>query len=459
MIDDTIAAISTPIGASGIGIVRISGKEALAVAEKVFRSKKHKLLAEARNHSMLYGHVLDNNGDTVDEVLVSIMRGPHSFTAEDVVEINCHGGVVAVRKTLEAVLKAGARPADPGEFSKRAFLNGRVDLAQAESIIDLINAKTEKSLKVAVKQLEGALSGIVKKISDEMLELLAHIEVGIDFPEHDIEEVSRSIIEQKAKIILNELRQMIESAGTGKVFREGLSTAIIGKPNVGKSSLLNALLREKRAIVTDIPGTTRDVIEEIVNIKGIPLKLIDTAGIRETEDVVEKLGVQKTKEVFNEADLILLMFDASTGLTVDDRLLMPLVEGKSCLVIINKTDVTGDIDFSEIEKYLGPKDIIEMSLLDGRGLDKLEQRIEEIVYAGMGSGQEDILVTNIRHQNALERAYQSIGDLLRALEDGMPTDCMAIDLKAAREYLGEITGETIGEDLVNQIFSRFCIGK
>ncbi len=457
--DDTIAAISTPIGAAGIGIVRVSGRDAVPIVEKIFRSRKGRKLANARNYSLLYGHIVDQDGKTIDEVLVSVMRGPHSFTAEDVVEINCHGGVVAVRETLETVLKAGARLAEPGEFSKRAFLNGRLDLAQAESVMDLINAKTEKSLKVAVNQLEGKLSVKIKQIRAEILELLAHIEAEIDFPEHDIEEVSRLQIKQKSTEIFNKIKALIESAGTGKVFREGLRTVIVGRPNVGKSSLLNALLKEKRAIVTDIPGTTRDVIEEVVSIKGIPLKLVDTAGIRETEDLVEKMGVEKTKEVFEEADLVLFMVDASTGLTEDDREIFQLVQGKRNLVIINKTDIRRDIDISEIETYVKKEDIIETSLLHGWGLEKLEKRIEEMVYSGITAGQEALMVSNIRHKNSLEKARQNMEEVLKALREQLPTDCMAIDLKEAWDNLGEITGETVSEDLIDQIFSRFCIGK
>jgi len=458
VLDDTIAAISTPIGAAGIGIVRVSGRNAIPVVEKIFSSKKKKM-TDAPSHSMLYGHIVDPEGKVVDEVLVSVMRAPHSFTAEDVVEINCHGGVVAVRKTLETVLKAGARPAEPGEFSKRAFLNGRIDLAQAESIMDLISAKTERSLKVAVSQLEGALSSAIKAIRTEILGLLAHIEAGIDFPEHDLEDISRIQIEQKTKLILDRVKKLIDSAGTGKVFREGLKTVIIGKPNVGKSSLLNALLKEKRAIVTDIPGTTRDAIEEIVSIKGIPLKLVDTAGIRETEDIVEKIGVEKTMEMFGEADLVLFMIDASTGLTADDREIFPLLKGKNRLLIINKTDIKKDIDLSEAENHIEPENVIEMSLFQGKGLDRLEERIETMVYAGLASGQEELLVTNIRHKNALEEAGLSIEEVLKALAANLPTDCLAIDLKTAWDKLGEITGETVEDDLVTQIFTRFCIGK
>jgi len=458
VLDDTIAAISTPIGAAGIGIVRVSGRNAIPVVEKIFSSKKKKM-TDAPSHSMLYGHIVDPEGKVVDEVLVSVMRAPHSFTAEDVVEINCHGGVVAVRKTLETVLKAGARPAEPGEFSKRAFLNGRIDLAQAESIMDLISAKTERSLKVAVSQLEGALSAAIKAIRTEILGLLAHIEAGIDFPEHDLEDISRIQIEQKTKLILDRVKKLIDSAGTGKVFREGLKTVIIGKPNVGKSSLLNALLKEKRAIVTDIPGTTRDAIEEIVSLRGIPLKLVDTAGIRETDDIVEKIGVEKTMEMFGEADLVLFMIDASTGLTADDREIFPLLKGKNRLLIINKTDIKKDIDLSEAENHIEPENVIEMSLFQEKGLDRLEERIETMVYAGLASGQEELLVTNIRHKNALEEAGLSIEEVLKALAANLPTDCLAIDLKTAWDKLGEITGETVEDDLVTQIFTRFCIGK
>jgi len=332
-------------------------------------------------------------------------------------------------------------------------------LAQAESIIDLINAKTEKSLQVAVHQLEGTLSGKIKLLSGELLGLMAQIEAGIDFPEHDIEEVSRVQISSKTKVILEEIEKMIDSANTGRVLREGLRTVIIGKPNVGKSSLLNALLREKRAIVTEIPGTTRDVIEEVVSLKGIPLKIIDTAGIRETNDIVEKIGVEKSKAVSIEADLILLMIDASTGITNDDLQLLPLLNRKKCLIIINKIDLKEKFDYLEIEKNLGEYEVIETSLVKGQGLEQLENKIEELVYSGMVTSNDDVMVTNIRHRNSLERTAESLKNVLSGLEGQLPTDCIAIDLKAAWDALGEITGESIGEDLVDQIFSRFCIGK
>lgn len=459
MLDDTIAAISTPIGAAGIGIVRISGSEAVFIADKVFRGKNNRRLKDSRNYSLNYGYIVDDSGQAVDEVLVSVMRGPHSFTAENVVEINSHGGLVAVRKTLETVLKAGARHAEPGEFSKRAFLNGRIDLAQAESIIDLINAKTEKSLNVAFNQLEGVLSGEIKQLRAELLDILAFIEAGIDFPEHDLEEITVTRIKEGSFKVAERIKKLIASADTGKVFRDGLKTLIVGKPNVGKSSLLNALLREKRAIVTDIPGTTRDVIEEIVNIKGIPLKLVDTAGIRETEDVVERIGVEKTREAIAGADLVLMMIDAFTGITPEDKEIFPLLEGKNRVVILNKIDLGTDRGITEIREISGEKDILEMSLVHGKGLDELEKRIEEMVYEGVSTGQDDVIITGIRHKEALEKAARSMKQVLEAIQAHLPLDCLAIDLKEAWEALGEIIGETVSEDLVEHIFTRFCIGK
>jgi len=458
VIDDTIAAISTPIGSAGIGIVRLSGKRAVTIAESIFRGKKKKL-AEAPAFSITYGHIINMNEEVIDEVLVSVMRAPKSFTAEDVVEINCHGGVVAVRKVMEMVLKGGARLAEPGEFSKRAFLNGRIDLAQAESIIDLINAKTEKSLQVAVGQLTGTLSDKIRYMRRQLLELIAHIEAGIDFPEDDIEEITVTIIKKRLFEVLGDIRMLLETADTGKIFREGIKTVIIGKPNVGKSSLLNALLREKRAIVTDVPGTTRDIIEEVVSIRGIPLKLVDTAGIRDTEDFVEKIGVERSKEMFIGADLVLFMTDASTGLTEEDREIIKLMKNKNSLVIINKTDLKKQTDFSEIKGLVGEKDTVEMSLLTGEGLEVLEEKIEQLVYAGRVFVQDDVMITNIRHKNSLALVQKSLEEAVNTINAEMPVDCVAIDLKAAWETLGEITGETVSEDLIDQIFSQFCIGK
>ncbi|WP_418791241.1 tRNA uridine-5-carboxymethylaminomethyl(34) synthesis GTPase MnmE [Phosphitispora sp. TUW77] len=458
MIEDTIAAISTPIGSAGIGIVRLSGKQAVSIADKMFSGKRKKL-TEAPSFSINYGHITDGNGEIVDEVLVSVMRAPSSYTTEDMVEINCHGGVVVVRKVMEMVLKGGARLAEPGEFSKRAFLNGRIDLAQAESVNDLINAITEKSMEVAVNHLTGTLSKKIRSTRKQLLELIAHIEAGIDFPEHDIEEITVTMVGKRVQKISEDVRILLDTADTGKVFREGIKTVIVGKPNVGKSSLLNALLREKRAIVTDVPGTTRDIIEEVVNIRGIPLKLVDTAGIRETEDFVEKIGVQRSKEMFAGADMVLFMTDASTGLTEEDRDIIKLMNNKNSIVIINKTDLKKKTGFSEINKLVAEKDIVEMSLLTGEGLELLEQKIEELVYAGKVFAQGDVMITNMRHKNSLEKALLSLEEAVNTTNALMPLDCVVIDLKAAWETLGEITGETVTEDLVDQIFSQFCIGK
>lgn len=460
MIDDTITAISTPIGAAGIGIVRISGKNAVEIAKKLFSGKKPVDLDAVESHKLVYGYVLEpETGNVMDEVLLSVMPAPHSFTAENVVEINCHGGVVAVRKTLECVINAGARLAEPGEFTKRAFLNGRIDLAQAESVMDLINAKTEKSLKVAVRQLAGGLSAKVKDIRQALLKTMAYIEAGIDFPEHDIEELSREQITVAVREVMDEVEQMVDSADSGKILREGLKTVILGKPNVGKSSLLNALLREKRAIVTDVPGTTRDVIEEFVNIRGIPLNIIDTAGIRETEDLVEKIGVEKTKQVLDEADLVLFMLDAVAGVNAEDRRIAELVSGKTAFLLINKTDVREELDLGGLSNLVEGMTRVKLSLKTGKGLEELKNGIAETVLDGQVDPGEGVMVTNIRHQKALTSARDSLREVLKTLQLGMPTDCVAIDLRNAWEKLGEISGDTLDEDIIDRIFSEFCIGK
>lgn len=458
MFDDTIAAIATPVGSGGIGIIRISGPEALKIADTIFMSRKNKPLSLSDTFTMNHGHIM-KDGEIVDEVLVSVMKSPHSFTREDVVEINCHGGMVAVKEVLETVLSAGARLAEAGEFSKRAFLNGRIDLAQAESIIDLINAKTSKGMKVAFNQLQGRLSKEINSTRDRIIEILAHIEAGIDFPEHDIEEISRQKIKEQSVEIIDNLEMLAKSANAGKVLREGLKTAIVGRPNVGKSSLLNALLRENRAIVTDIPGTTRDIIEEVVNVRDIPLRLIDTAGIRETEDIVEKIGVEKTREMFAEADLILLVLDASTPLTAEDLQILEHARDKEMIIIANKVDLDHQLDYSKIEALSHKSAIIQMSIKNDIGIQDLESTIEKKVYAGLSNSAEELFISNTRHQQALHQALLSMKSALESLEIGMPMDCISIDVKAAWDYLGEITGDTVSEDLVDQIFSRFCIGK
>ncbi|GAW93652.1 tRNA uridine-5-carboxymethylaminomethyl(34) synthesis GTPase MnmE [Calderihabitans maritimus] len=461
MIYDTIAAISTPLGEGGIGIVRVSGNEAINIVEKIFRSQRGVKLHEVGSHTLSLGYIVNpENGEVVDEVLISVMRKPRSYTAEDVVEINCHGGIVPLRRTLELVLRSGARLAEPGEFTKRAFLNGRIDLAQAESVIDIIRAKTDAGLDLALNQLQGKLSEKITNLRSELLEILAFVEASIDFPEEEIEELSEGELVSRCKKVKEEISKLIREADKGKVYREGLSTVIIGRPNVGKSSLLNALLKEKRAIVTDIPGTTRDIIEEIINVGGIPLRIIDTAGIRETEDVVEKMGVERSREFFAKADLVLFVLDAYTGITKEDIEIANMLRDKKAIVLINKIDLDeGRIDPAELRKLVGDKPYLKISATEEIGLEELENKILEMVFEGEVQVGEKTLVTRLRHKEALQKAQAHIMDALKSIEEGMPADLYAIDLKAAWEALGEITGETVEEDILDRIFAEFCIGK
>jgi len=459
--DDTIAAISTPLGEGGIGIVRISGSEALKIAGKIFKPKRKKEIKRPENHKLMYGHVVNpENGEVIDEVLLAYMRSPKTYTAEDVVEINCHGGIVPLRKTLELTLKYGARPAEPGEFTKRAFLNGRIDLAQAESVLDIIRARTEKGLQIAVRQLKGRLSTKVNKIQNKILDLIAHIEANIDFPEEDLEILDTGNIKRIVEEINKELFLILEGAEKGKIYREGINAVIVGKPNVGKSSLLNALLREKRAIVTDIPGTTRDVIEEYINIRGIPLKIVDTAGLRETSELVEKLGVERTKELLGKADIVLLMLDAGTGITEEDLGVINLVDKKKTLVVINKIDVEKDVLSREkVKEIFKKRPLMEISALKEEGIEELEELIYQTIMGGNVKKQEDILISNVRHKSIIERAKTNIEDAKRALEKGLPLDLVTVDLRSAWEVMGEITGMTVGEELIDRIFRDFCVGK
>mgnify|MGYP005842732169 CR=1 FL=1 len=459
MYEDTIAAISTPLGEGGIGIVRISGPEAVEIAKKIFRAKRGDW-DNGRSHSLIYGHVCDREGKTVDEVLLGYMKAPHTYTREDVVEINCHGGIVPLRKILELVLGNGARLAQPGEFSKRAFLNGRLDLAQAESIIDIIRSKTEEALKLAVSQLRGDLSNKVAAIQDNLLGLLAQVEASIDFPEDGLEETTGANIISSCETLLNELNDMIRGAEAGKIYREGISTAIIGRPNVGKSSLLNALLRENRAIVTEVPGTTRDVIEEVINIRGIPLKIIDTAGLRETEDIVEKIGVEKTKQAIDHADLVLLVLDAARGLNEEDYSIMRLLGDKKTILIINKADVEDKkIEEGDVKELVPERPPLWISAEKGTGLAELEERIVEMALGGRVTASDTVIVSNMRHKQALVKAARHLSEALEETRQNVPVDVVAIDLRSAWESLGEITGSTVTEDLLDRIFAEFCIGK
>ncbi|OPZ75108.1 MAG: tRNA modification GTPase MnmE [Firmicutes bacterium ADurb.Bin456] len=458
---DTIAAISTPLGEGGIGIVRMSGPDAAKIAGKIFRAGSRTDFLEERR-KLVYGHIVDQKGKDLDEVLLCYMPGPNTYTREDVVEINCHGGIVPLRRVLEEVLARGARLARPGEFSKRAFLNGRLDLAQAESVIDIIRSKTNDSLNLAVSQLRGKLSWKVNGIQKKLLGLLAQVEANIDFPEEDLEEVTGKAIVQTGEEIVAEMGEMIRGAATGRIYREGISTIIIGRTNVGKSSLLNALLRENRAIVTDIPGTTRDLIEEVINIRGIPLKVIDTAGLRETDDLVEKIGVEKTRESVNRADLALVVLDAVRGLNREDRAILELIKDKKALILINKIDASPEkikIRESDILELDKDRPVLFISATKGIGLEEMEDKIFEMVMEGRVTSSDTVLVANVRHKEVLERSLRHLSGAIMGIRQEVPVDIVAIDLRGAWETLGEITGSTATEDLLDRIFEDFCIGK
>lgn len=456
--DDTIAAISTAYGTGGISIVRISGEKAVSIADKLFRGKKK--LKDVDSHTLNYGKIIDpSTGETVDEVLVSKMKGPHTFTREDVVEINCHGGAIVTRRILELVLKHGARLAEPGEFTKRAFLNGRIDLSQAEAVIDIITAKTEESSKVALKQLEGSISRRIEKIRKELITLIAHIEVTVDYPEHDMEEITGEMVYDKLKLIKSDLTKLSASFERGRVFREGVSIVLAGRPNVGKSSLLNELTGKNRAIVTDVPGTTRDIIEEYINIKGVPVRIIDTAGIRKTEDLVEKIGVEKTKNAIEDADLVIVVLDAEEGIKDEDLEILDKIRDRKSIILVNKIDLVDEASLAKIESKLGDNKVMRVSAKEGTGLDKLEQAISDMFLQGELYQENEVLITNIRHKELLDKTIESIDEACKAYETGMPIDCITIDIRNAAEYLGQITGDSVNEDIINCIFSRFCVGK
>ncbi|MGG0178234.1 tRNA uridine-5-carboxymethylaminomethyl(34) synthesis GTPase MnmE [Gottfriedia acidiceleris] len=455
---DTITAISTPKGEGAIAIVRLSGDEAVQIANKLFKEKDLNIVD---SHTIHYGHLVDpSSGNTVEEVMVSILRAPKTFTREDVVEINCHGGIFSVNKVLELVLSQGARLAEPGEFTKRAFLNGRIDLSQAEAVMDLIRSKTDRAMAIAMNQVEGRLSKLVNSLRQTLLEILAHIEVNIDYPEYDdVEEMTNTVLIEKAKTVRVEIQKLLETSKQGKILREGLSTVIIGRPNVGKSSLLNTLVQESKAIVTDIPGTTRDVIEEYVNVKGVPLRLIDTAGIRETKDVVEAIGVERSKKVLNLADLVLFVLNNNEQLSEEDRKLFGEMSGKDVIVIINKTDLPQKLDMDEVKALVGNATIVTTSLKEEKGIDDLEKAIANLYFEGQIEAQDLTYLSNARHIALLKQSEQTINDAIEAMKNGMPIDLVQIDLTRAWELLGEIIGDTVQESLINQLFSQFCLGK
>ncbi|MCF8001514.1 MAG: tRNA uridine-5-carboxymethylaminomethyl(34) synthesis GTPase MnmE [Halanaerobiales bacterium] len=460
MKEDTIAAIATPFGTSGTGKVRISGPDAINIGSKIFEASSGIDIKEADSHTAHHGYVENpKSGKTVDEVLAIVMIKPRSFTGENVLEFDCHGGMVPLEAVLELTLEYGARMAEPGEFSRRAFMNGKLDMAQAEAIIDVINSKTEKSLNIAMEQLKGGLSDKVNNVKDDVMELLAHLEASIDFPEDEIEGFNSNQLEERLKKIKEPIQKLIKTAKQGKLYQEGIKTVIVGKPNVGKSSLLNYLLQENRAIVTDVPGTTRDVIEEYINLDGIPLKVIDTAGVRESEDVVEKIGVEKTRESLKKADLVLMMLDVSQGLTKEDKQVYNLIKGQPTIVVVNKTDLDKNIDIEELEEQFKEHPLLWTSVKEEKGMEELKNTILEEIFHEQINVDSDVMVTKVRHREALNKAYQSIEKVEQSLKDGMPYDFLTIDLKDVLFYLGSITGETVTDDIIDQIFSDFCLGK
>ncbi|HEQ4469336.1 TPA: tRNA uridine-5-carboxymethylaminomethyl(34) synthesis GTPase MnmE [Streptococcus pyogenes] len=451
---DTITAISTPLGEGAIGIVRLSGTDALAIAQSVFKGKN---LEQVASHTINYGHIIDpKTGTIIDEVMVSVMLAPKTFTRENVVEINTHGGIAVTNEILQLLIRQGARMAEPGEFTKRAFLNGRVDLTQAEAVMDIIRAKTDKAMTIAVKQLDGSLSQLINDTRQEILNTLAQVEVNIDYPEYDdVEEMTTALLREKTQEFQNLLENLLRTAKRGKILREGLSTAIIGRPNVGKSSLLNNLLREDKAIVTDIAGTTRDVIEEYVNIKGVPLKLVDTAGIRETDDLVEQIGVERSKKALQEADLVLLVLNASEKLTDQDRALLNLSQDSNRIILLNKTDLEQKIELEQL-----PADLIPISVLTNHNIDLIEDRINQLFFDNAGLVEQDATyLSNARHISLIEKAVQSLEAVNDGLALGMPVDLLQVDLTRTWEILGEITGDAAPDELITQLFSQFCLGK
>jgi tRNA modification GTPase TrmE len=460
LMEDTIAAVATAYGEGGIGIIRLSGEDSKEILDKIFKPKQNQYKESIVNKRLYYGHIVDpSDNSTVDEVLVVYMKAPATYTAEDVVEIYCHGSIVALRKTLALVLRSGARFAEKGEFTKRAFLNGRMDLSQAEAVIDLIKAKTDKTYEVAMDQMEGALSREIGEIRKALMDLLVDITVNLDYPDEDIEILTYQKLTERTIQIGDMLNELLQTIGTGRVIREGLNVAIIGKPNVGKSSLMNSLLKEARAIVTEIPGTTRDTIEEVISIRDIPVRLTDTAGIRETDDKIERIGIEKSKESFNRADLIIFIADGSSPLTDEDRSILSKLDGRKVIVLINKTDLGIRVEEDEIRNTVPQAKLIRAVIKDNIGIEELEKEIESLVYGGKVKQEESLLVTNVRHAELLEKARDSINDAKMMSESMEALDFIEVDVRRCWETLGEIIGESVTEDIIDQVFARFCLGK
>lgn len=458
---ETIAAISTALGEGAIGIVRMSGKDAFKIADKIIKLPQNKTITNVASHTINYGYVINpENKEKIEEIMAVKMSAPKTYTCEDIVEINCHGGVVTIQKILELCLNNGARLAEAGEFTKRAFLNGRIDLSQAEAVIDFIKSKTEEASLLANNQMQGRLSNLIKRLRGEILDILAVVEVNIDYPEYDDLEIetTKTILE-KSVSIKKDLENLLETSKQGKIIKEGLNTAIIGRPNVGKSSLLNNLLQENKAIVTDIAGTTRDVLEEYVNIKGIPIKLIDTAGIRETEDVVEAIGVERSKKALEQADLVLFLLNSAEELSPKDKELLKLTENKKTIIILNKLDLERKIDIQEVEKLAYHHPIIQTSMTNYKGIDSLEDNIRKMFLDGKIKQKDATYLSNTRQINLIKKALDSLNEAINAAELGLEVDMVLIDYTNTFKLLGEVIGEDTSEELINELFSRFCLGK
>lgn len=455
---DTIAAISTPMGEGGIAIIRVSGSEAIPLVDRIFKGKQP--LLSVNSHTIHYGFLTEPvTNQKIEEVMVTVLKQPKTYTRENIVEVNCHGGILSSQRVLQLIVDQGARLAEPGEFTKRAFLNGRLDLTQAEAVIDLIRSKTNKAINVALKQVDGRLSHKIIDLRQQLLEVLAHIEVSIDYPEHDVEDLSHQFLTETCKKVLEQIDQLLQTAAQGKILREGIKTAIVGRPNVGKSSLLNALAHENKAIVTEIPGTTRDIVEEYVNVRGIPLQLIDTAGIRETTDLVEKLGVERSRKVLQEADLILLVANIAEEWLEEDDVMLELVKGMKTILILNKTDLPNAIEPKTIQEKNPDMRIIATSILRDQGIEDLEQAIADLYLSGQVDQDDLTYVSNTRHIHLLHDARDAISEALEGFICGLPVDIVQIDVHRSWQSLGEIIGEKVSDSLIDQLFSQFCLGK
>ena len=459
MAEETISAVITALGEGAVGIVRISGEQALAVGETLFKAASGKKLAEYKPNTMVYGHVYDQDGSLVDEVLAVFMQGPRSYTAEDVVEIQCHGGLQSLKKILQLTYAAGARPAEAGEFTKRAFLNGRIDLTQAEAVMDIIRSRSEASLKLAARQQQGQLAKELRGLRSALVDVVVNLEAVIDYPEEDIEDVTYGRVQESIASCNGAIDSLLAHAHTGKILREGLRTAIVGKPNVGKSSLLNALLKEERAIVSQYAGTTRDVIEEQLLLDGVPLVLADTAGIRSTEDFVEKIGVEKSRQLLQDAELVICVVDGSEGLTAEDEAILAAASGKPCVIIVNKSDLGLAVDLEKLKERFGQDKVMTLSAKTLTGVEAFSAWLKDYVYGSEGALSDGAYVQNARQERLLREARQSLEDASQAAAAMLPYDCIEIDVRTAIDLLGEITGDTVQDEIINEIFSRFCIGK